>query len=1482
MSLSPIFELRPKVWNGTAWLDIDHESLLRKATKISLRGKDLSHLPDGVNLLVHLRYLQLGGNQFSSIPEAICKCLSLTYLSLHENRINSIHASISNLTTLQALVLHRNSINKIPPALSCLTGLTFLGLSENQLSHIPQEIYSLSKLQALTLGQNQIGFISDSLSQLASLTLLGLSDNKITSLPSTIGKLTNMKELSFNSNKLTLIPDEIRLLTALTHLSMHENEISLVPNDIGHLVNLRELTLNTNKITTVPESITRLSKLTLLSLQENNIKFVTEKLGRILPLKYLGLDRNELEVVPSTFTRLTNLTFLTMHDNKLSASPDVSRFTCLRVLTLHANMISDLSNRFDSLFQLQRLVVSFNKLKSVPDSITLLTSLSYLSLHDNQIGALPHGIGTLSLLESLSAFSNAIHMVPDSITKLTNLTYLGLHENMISSVPADIGVLTKLHTLGLDKNRISTVPESVTYLVNLTWLGIHNNQITSISENIAALNKLKQLELYGNQLEKLPRSVGSLSLLTLLNISDNKITSIPDDVCDLTNLKVFWLSGNQISSLPEEIGRLQKLTELVLYKNPLSILPESMTMLKFLGDLQAIHDTDRQSSIYVPLGITNLSCWAKPSPLSMLPLYSNCKYSNLTSLDGLLHLLRVCHRFDASFNQLCALPISEPNYSQLRQLILSNNKFSEVPANVLGLCRLELLDMSANEISSLPIDFDCMTALKSLNLRRNKLPQFPGILLPMTWIEELEIVENEFSELPGEFTQLSNLKKFALSERNHDALLKIAPKGITTLPFWKETSTLNGFHLHDYGENPQLRNDIKRARISQSKCASPDECKSQLVKTVIQQITNGDATIDSWLLQEKLQGVPFPIIPPPKTEHHPHAEEACKNRVLCLICLDFCIDPCLLTCGHVFCRHCVPANDFTVDTPFPFCCPVCRELAHAIVPKDPQLLDEFDGINRIASQLANYAEVVQRFASVSTLDSQHDMEDGANSQIPANEDYHDRTATDYAPLTSEAAGHSIHQRETGKNPLQSKGPLFCHRHNSEICYYCKNCPQNPLKCATCLVIDHSQPTQKEHSNVYIRNDANVLSELIQKNQENVDKKRKDVDANIEFLKHEMNEVQKSYENSHDKACQYIDNIKELVSCLETSLFSQLEQLYTEVRAELQSKLDEVKREKEWLDLAAKMLPHSQFGQNGNLSLADLAGILAHCGTVTCRPAEEISMVPKRIIGKLPEAPLDQLRQLSQKLAFSLSPESPTGFFSEPLKSREVLWDVDIDQESNTAYATDENSTNVLAFRPNALGPDRFDTSFLFTNTPHSLRGLSLSPNGHIAIADAFARCVVVLDKKDGSIGRVLRHFDDNGPHEFASPCAVAFDGHGRLYVADANLKCVLRFDSFGNHCHRLTIDEVIDRKRRVPIAICIDESNRLFVLCSGSASVIVYDSDGKYRSEIPIQRVNTSRAVTMKHVSRGVFSVSDLIAQSMRFYDYQGKLLSEWSLKPNP
>eukprot|EP00040_Diaphanoeca_grandis_P026676 m.149788 g.149788 ORF g.149788 m.149788 type:complete len:537 (-) comp30682_c0_seq2:1912-3522(-) len=180
----------------------------------------------------------------------------------------------------------------------------------------------------------------------------------------------------------------------------------------------------------------------------------------------------------------------------LSSLPDeLSAVTDMEVLKLEKNLLSTLPTWIsEKLPRLHTLFLTGNHIDQVPTGIAKLTSLRMLSLRDCglrdvQPGSFPDSLVWLILT------NNRLTSIPQSFGQLTRLRKLMLSGNQLESLPSSFEQLHDLELIRLAGNRLKSFPSCFRslQLQRLSWVAVGDNPlITNFAAPILAAPKVAE------------------------------------------------------------------------------------------------------------------------------------------------------------------------------------------------------------------------------------------------------------------------------------------------------------------------------------------------------------------------------------------------------------------------------------------------------------------------------------------------------------------------------------------------------------------------------------------------------------------------------------------------------------------------------------------------------------------------------------------------------------------------------------------------------------------------------------------------------------------------------------------------------------------------------------------------------------------------------------------------------------------------------
>uniref|UniRef100_A0A8D0AGY0 Leucine-rich repeat-containing protein 40 n=1 Tax=Sander lucioperca TaxID=283035 RepID=A0A8D0AGY0_SANLU len=446
-----------------------------------------------------------------------------------------------------------------------------LNLSDRGLTEVPQEVYRLN-VDPPEDAKLNVSF--------------GASDRW--------WEQTDLTKLLLSSNQLTHLSDDIRLLPALITLDLHDNKLSSLPSALGELQELQQLRLSNNQLRSLPVELCSLKKLSSLTLQQNLQESLPEELGQLQNLTQLDLSNNHLKILPSSLGCLTCLQKLNLSNNQLSSLPDsLARLCNVKLLDCSKNQLTDVPASLSEMSALEQLYLRHNKLRLLPkllelyvgnnhieqlqaEQLACLTAISLLELRDNKIKILPEKITLLSTLTRLDVTNNDITTLPASVSLLPNLKVLLLEGNPLRGIRRDL--LTVGDTLRTDEGPTAmTLPSqarvNVHSIKTLKLLEYSEKQAAHVPDELfdaAAGQSVTTVNFSKNQLTYCNVFLSSLSDI---NLAFNRL-SCCSDICKFLQLVHIDLRNNQLSDLPSDMKNLTKLSSIILSYNRFKSFPE--------------------------------------------------------------------------------------------------------------------------------------------------------------------------------------------------------------------------------------------------------------------------------------------------------------------------------------------------------------------------------------------------------------------------------------------------------------------------------------------------------------------------------------------------------------------------------------------------------------------------------------------------------------------------------------------------------------------------------------------------------------------------------------------------------------------------------------------------------------------------------------------------------------------------------------------
>lgn len=187
--------------------------------------------------------------------------------------------------------------------------------------------------------------------------------------------------------------------------------------------------------------------------------------GELNGISRLAL-REDLKIFPQAILSLADtLEVLDLSDNQLSSLPDeLAQLHKLKIIFVSNNNFTELPSVLGQCENLEMIGFKSNQINHVPED-ALPVQLRWLILTDNKITSLPESLGERPRLQKLALAGNRLTHLPSSFANLTNLELLRISANCLVECPEQVLALPKLAWFAFAGNpfsdadvKVDTVP----------------------------------------------------------------------------------------------------------------------------------------------------------------------------------------------------------------------------------------------------------------------------------------------------------------------------------------------------------------------------------------------------------------------------------------------------------------------------------------------------------------------------------------------------------------------------------------------------------------------------------------------------------------------------------------------------------------------------------------------------------------------------------------------------------------------------------------------------------------------------------------------------------------------------------------------------------------------------------------------------------------------------------------------------------------
>ena len=378
-------------------------------------------------------------------------------------------------------------------------------------------------------------------------------------------------------------------------------------------------------------------------------------------------------------------------------------------------------------------------------SFNNLPQLRLLQLARNDISELEsNALENLPQLKKIILTGNRLQSVPTSLTHLSNNTMsveiLDLSHNKLTSISnQDLFYWTKLTQISFAHNRLTEIDaEAFRRQSSLQTLNLSGNKLKNLVDNLlSAQPKLRALDLSRNQLDSLgPTALANSSQLQMLNLGYNRLRSLPEKLLNGFTRLHLNLEHNRLNTLPADIfdrSRIYALVSIHLGHNFFDQIPVTALQKQYFNLEHVNLANNRIQHIDKD---TNILATIKKLDLSFNPLTEE-------SVVNVLNQPKKIKELNMAATGINLVPVLETPF--LRHLNLSGNNLQDLGVDVFQRpALLESLDLSNNQLtqigSGLAAVWSRLAYLKELSLSANPLTQIVrGDLSNLLALERLDL-----------------------------------------------------------------------------------------------------------------------------------------------------------------------------------------------------------------------------------------------------------------------------------------------------------------------------------------------------------------------------------------------------------------------------------------------------------------------------------------------------------------------------------------------------------------------------------------------------------------------------------------------------------------------------------------------------------------------------------------------------------------------
>lgn len=264
------------------------------ASKLELKGAQITQLSPSIGLMTQLEYLNLNGSRIVEWPQSMENLQSLTEIHLDDipELDSSILEILTKLPNLKIISLQRSLKEEVDDVIFMLPKGCKVFLGDNPFSEETKAMLQRANLNE----EGPIFHLSSSINEKESVVIKStpvIQHGVKKSLKEWPKFDPTVEKIDLSHNVINNVPENIKEYRQLKVLNLSDNKLDEgVLKNLCDVLTLEEMDLSNNNIDSVPVEIVNLKKLRILNLHMTGLERVPKEMWSLASLEELDLSHN--------------------------------------------------------------------------------------------------------------------------------------------------------------------------------------------------------------------------------------------------------------------------------------------------------------------------------------------------------------------------------------------------------------------------------------------------------------------------------------------------------------------------------------------------------------------------------------------------------------------------------------------------------------------------------------------------------------------------------------------------------------------------------------------------------------------------------------------------------------------------------------------------------------------------------------------------------------------------------------------------------------------------------------------------------------------------------------------------------------------------------------------------------------------------------------------------------------------------------------